>query len=226
MNADQITTPLRRKGQRFRDLTGQRFGRLIVVSFSSSTDGYAHWNTVCDCGNECIKRGSQLTSRRHPAQFCSIRCPLHLKHHSGTVTKHGLYKHPIYKAWRNVKERCYNSKYAYHKNYGGRGIKVCEEWRDSFEAFYKDMGPTWQRGLQLDRINNDGDYTPDNCKWSTSLENTANRRNGVLTAIQIATARSHGISICALRYRVKKGWPVSEAMTQPPIKGKRSPHSK
>jgi hypothetical protein len=226
MNPTSTTSPLRKKRQRFRDLSGQRFGHLAVVSLSCVTDGYAHWNVVCDCGRECVKQSSRLTNRRHPAQFCSVKCPIFQKHLSDAVTKHGLHKHPIYKAWRNTKERCYNPKYAYYRNYGGRGIEVCEKWRDSFDAFYEDMWPTWQRGLQLDRVNNDGDYAPENCKWSTPLENTANRRNSVLTAVQISTARRHGISISALRDRIKKGWPIPEATTQAPIRGKRSPYSK
>lgn len=90
---------------------------------------------------------------------------------------HGLSRsnHPIYWAWANMKKRCYNPKAKGYADYGGRGIKVCEQWQDSVN-FINDMLPTWQPGLQLDRIDNNGDYEPDNCKWSTKSEQMSNRR--------------------------------------------------
>jgi len=84
-------------------------------------------------------------------------------------------EHPIYIAWRNMKGRCYNpSRYNYHK-YGGRGIKVCERWFNLYDNFYEDMFPTWKEGLQLDRIENNGNYEPGNCRWSTRREQQLNR---------------------------------------------------
>lgn len=85
-------------------------------------------------------------------------------------------RHPLYGAWSNMKTRCLNSNASNYKWYGERGIKVCEEWVDCFENFKRDMEPTWKKGLQLDRIDPNGDYTPVNCRWVSPSENTKNRR--------------------------------------------------
>lgn len=92
--------------------------------------------------------------------------------------RHGMYKTLEYKAWCGMKDRCYNEKNPYYKDYGGRGIKVCEEWRNSFLAFYKDMGPKPSPEHSLDKINNDNDkyYCKDNCRWATKIQQVANRR--------------------------------------------------
>ena len=84
--------------------------------------------------------------------------------------------HPIYHAWHSMKSRCLNPNIPDFKNYGGRGIKVCQHWLESFENFRDDMFFTWQQGLQLDRINNDGNYEPSNCQWSARSVNIKNRR--------------------------------------------------
>jgi hypothetical protein len=87
-------------------------------------------------------------------------------------------EHPIYEAWYNMKRRCYSPKANNFKYWGGRGIKVCDRWLESFENFRDDMFSTWVKGLVLDRINNEGDYEPGNCKWSTRKESARNRRSG------------------------------------------------
>lgn len=91
-------------------------------------------------------------------------------------TKHGMTDHPIHNAWLNMKQRCYNFKFKQYKDYGGRGIKICDRWLESFENFYEDMGSTWKPGLTLDRINNDGNYELGNCRWITRKEQLLNRR--------------------------------------------------
>ena len=89
---------------------------------------------------------------------------------------HGMESHPIYTAWCGMKRRCSNPNEKYYHCYGGRGIKVCERWQNSFENFRDDMLPTWMPRLSLDRINNDGDYEPSNCRWSTRKQQAQNRR--------------------------------------------------
>lgn len=215
--------PIMHKG--VKDLTGQRFGCLVVISFAYSK-GKAYWNVVCDCGCKSVKNGGKMVIRASSFQCCSHKCPLFLARISNSSTRHGVWSHPLYRVWVNMNDRCSNPKYKCYKDYGGRGIHVCAEWKDSVNAFIQDMGPTWVAGLQLDRINNNEGYSPANCQWVTRRENMANRRNSVLTAVQISTASHHGISISALRRRIKRGWPIHAATTQSPAKGKRSPYSK
>jgi hypothetical protein len=110
---------------------------------------------------------------------------------------HGMVETPEYTAWGNMKDRCYNKNYAYYQNYGGRGIKVCQRWLDSFMNFFHDMGIKPSQDMQLDRINNNGNYEPDNCRWVTSAKNTQNRRNTVLSmgkARKIRIKHSLGVS--------------------------------
>ena len=98
------------------------------------------------------------------------------------MTKHGMSKAPLYNTWKAMKTRCYNQKDLSYKNYGGRGISVCKSWRDSFEAFYADMGDR-PEGMSIDRIDNGGDYKPGNCRWSTPTEQHNNKRtNRLITA--------------------------------------------
>lgn len=91
-------------------------------------------------------------------------------------TYHNMSDSPEYTAWRHMKERCYNSTCKEFYKYGGRGIRVCREWNDSFLIFYKDMGPRLSEKHSLDRINNNGDYEPDNCRWATATQQVNNRR--------------------------------------------------
>jgi hypothetical protein len=102
-------------------------------------------------------------------------------------------RHPIYTAWAGLKQRCYNSKAQGYSHYGARGIKVCDRWLESFENFRDDMLPTWQQGLELDRTDNNGDYTLENCKWVTSSANAKNRRT-----------KSIDQSLCSFIFKQKK----------------------
>jgi hypothetical protein len=96
------------------------------------------------------------------------------KYYISDMNLNNLYQTAIYKAWANMKTRCNNKNYNQYHRYGGRGITYCENW-ETFEGFYKDMGISYKNGLQLDRINNDGNYCKENCKWSTRIEQTNNR---------------------------------------------------
>lgn len=91
--------------------------------------------------------------------------------------KHGFCGTKVYKVWLDMKQRCCNKKNKHYKHYGGRGIRVCDRWLESFENFYEDIGINWDNGLEIDRIDSDGDYEPTNCRWVSRLENVINRRS-------------------------------------------------
>jgi hypothetical protein len=157
------------------DLTGQRFGKLIVLKQAdegSDEWGSVLWDCACDCGN--MKKISAGFLRSKHTQSCGCW------KHEVSVT-HGLARKgkiaPEYRCWQHMKERCNNSKERQFKNYGGRGIKVCARWENSFESFFEDVGLRPNAKLSLDRINNNGDYEPGNVRWATAKQQQNNRRN-------------------------------------------------
>ena len=157
-----------------KDLTDMRFGKLTVLRRNpSNKNGYATWVCLCDCGNECVVISSNLTTGR--TQSCGC---LHKERF--TTTTHGYSNTPVYKLRENMISRCYNKKHRAFRYYGGRGIRVCDEWLDHPERFCEwAMSHGYGKGLQIDRIDNDGDYSPENCRFVTPKENTNNRRNTI-----------------------------------------------
>lgn len=156
-------------------LVGQVFGRLTVVSESKELKGKnVTWSCKCLCGNTVVVAGSPLVCGRTKSCGCLQKEQL-AKTVSEKVKTHGLSKHPLHKVWSSMKERCYNPKVSHYKYYGGRGVKVCDRWKDSFENFYNDVIEGYNKGLQIDRIDNDGIYEPSNCRWVTQQQNRLNR---------------------------------------------------
>ncbi len=134
--------------------------------------------------------------------------------------KHGLSDHPIYNVWCGIKQRCYNINDSDYNNYGGRGIKVHPFWMFSFPQFLKDMGPR-PEGTTIDRKDNNGDYTPDNCRWATTKEQCRNTRvnrlitiNGI-TKTLVDWIEETGISENTVKYRLRKGWTYEDAISKP-----------
>lgn len=130
-------------------------------------------------------------------------------------------EHPLYNLWSTIRNRCHNKNYKPFPRYGGRGVKMCDRWRYDFYLFAKDMGPRPSKKHQVDRINNDGDYSPENCRWSTSRENCRNKStnkyityNGE-TLLHCEWAERLGLHRSAIGVRLKKGWTEEEAVTTP-----------
>ena len=158
-----------------KDLTGNKYNRLTVISFDKRDDKSYYWNCQCDCGN--IKSISYINLTSGHTKSCGC-----LKIEK--LTKHGYFgkgkiKLSEYNSWINMKDRCYNPNYESYQHYGGRGIIVCEKWINSFEDFLNDMGMKPGKGYSVDRIDTNGNYELDNCKWSTQKEQCNNKRNNL-----------------------------------------------
>lgn len=157
-----------------KDLTGQRFGRLLVIErCGSSKYRSALWLVRCDCGNEKTIEGSVLIS----GKVVSCGCYNSEKLRNNTYKQtHGKSGTRLYKTWENMKERCYNTNNPRYYTYGDRGITVCDEWKDSFETFYDwAMFSGYKDDLTIDRINVNNGYCPENCQWLTFSDNTIKR---------------------------------------------------
>lgn len=156
------------------DLTGKTFGRLVVIERAANRGKEPGWLCQCVCGNQRIVRSSSLKSGMTTSCVCyrkELLTKRNLKHshsHRGRLT-------PEYRSWIAAKDRCFNPKRRRFKDYGGRGITMCQKWRDSFEAFLAHIGPR-SPGLTLDRVDNNKNYEPGSVRWATPKEQRNNRR--------------------------------------------------
>jgi len=165
------------------ELTGQVFGRLTVIAFHAVGADYATlWLCRCECGTQKIVIGKNLVKGRTRSCGCQQNAPGRRWKRDGVLSgavfrSHGMTETPVYTTWMSMRQRCNNPNNQDYRIYGGRGIRVCAEWNASFEAFWRDMGPSWQLGLTIDRIDTNGHYEPGNCRWVPMSEQWKTRRS-------------------------------------------------
>jgi len=151
------------------DISGKKFGMLTVIKYSHAVGYLAFWLCKCDCGKLKVLKGRDIKYGNTKSCGCLRDKLMHEQKHA---LKHGMKNKKLYSVWRAMKKRCECKTVYYFKRYGGRGIKVCDEWHDPSKFFKWALSHGYKEGLSIDRINNDGNYYPSNCQWITRSENT------------------------------------------------------
>jgi hypothetical protein len=199
-----------------KDLTDRRFGRLTVLEVCGRKKSYLLWRCKCDCGQEAKVASHRLLGGITTSCGCFQR-----QRAKESNTRHGLTGTAELFTWNAMLDRCYDPKNKSYERYGGRGIKVCERWLNSAEVFVQDMGLRPSAEYSIERLNNDGDYEPSNCKWATRYEQSRNRRscrfveyNGERLNL-LDMAKKYNIKRATLTQRLDAGWPVEKALLTP-----------
>lgn len=202
-----------------KNLTNQKFGRLLVVSKFGSKNNKVYWNCICDCGNNVLVTTSNLKCNKIKSCGC-LKSEILTKRN----IKHNQRNTKLYDIWKTIKQRCFNPNCNSYHNYGGRGITICENWKDNYNSFYQwSIENGYKEGLTIDRIDNNGNYEPSNCRWTTRLVQGNNTRTNKYITINNETksladwCRFYNISYFLVQQRINKSkWDIIKALTTPP----------
>lgn len=199
---------------RAKNITGMVYNRLTVIApVGRTNDGHVLWRCLCSCGS--ITNVASNCLRSNKTQSCGC-LPIE------NSRTHGMTKSSEYRSWFSAKTRCTNKNNQNYHHYGMRGISMCDRWIDSFEAFYDDMGPKPSKKHTLDRIDTNGPYSPENCRWATQKTQCRNKRNNKRithngrTKTVAGWAEELGINYFTLHGRLNRyGWSVEKAFNTP-----------
>ncbi len=196
-----------------KDLIGLRFGSLVVTEFAGKQGNFAMWRCRCDCGNEHIARGANLTSGQIKSCGCVAK---------RNATKHGESRTRLYRIWYGIIRRTEDSSRKEYKDYGALGVRMCKEWRESYEAF-RDWAQNngYNDTLSIDRIESTGNYEPGNCRWVTKSVQESNKRTTHLICVNGVSmspaewSKVSGIPAYQIRRRKASGWDDYRAVYEP-----------
>ena len=197
------------------ELTGQKFGRLTVIerSFVKLDKKNSYWLCVCDCGKPVIASRGSLT--RNLTKSCGCYRNEAVGRASKEKATHGMSNSRIYRIWGGMKERCFRKKHMHYKSYGGRGITVCNKWLE-FPEFYKwALSAGYADDLTIDRVDTNGNYCPDNCRWVTQMEQMNNTRFNIYVSGELTLSefsRKYEIPVSSVRLLQKAGMSSSEIL--------------
>ena len=200
-----------RNTSKIRDISGQKFNMLTAIRIAERNP--LKWECLCDCGNTCIVRAGNIIHNKQKSCGCLSR--------KGNPT-HGQCYTRVYHIYAKIKRRCFAKDDPAYPRYGGRGITMCDEWKNSFEEFSKwAYANGYADNLSIDRIDNNGSYTPENCRWSDLYCQANNKRNNVIYCYEGKTqtlpnwCREKNMSYKVVWYRLSKGWPFEKAISTP-----------
>lgn len=206
---------------KFKNLAGQKFGRLTAVLPEMKKDR-VYWVCKCDCGNSTLVSASNLTTGQVRSCGC-LKREFASAVASARNKTHGMFGSRLYKIWSGMVCRCENAKHPYYNRYGGRGIHICDEWRSNNSAFFDwALNNGYRDGLAIDRIDNDGDYEPGNCRFVSARQQQLNRSsNKVVSVGGLNLPITEMCEVLNMSYptvagRIKRGWSVLDAITTPP----------
>lgn len=199
------------------DLTNKRFARLKVLDRAENLNNQTRWNCICDCGKNVVVHSQAL--RKGLTKSCGC---LSKDNTTSRNTSHGLSKHRLYSIYKNMKQRCYNEKRPDYKRYGGKGVRICEEWLNDFQTFYDwAYSNGYKDNLSIDRIDVNGNYHPSNCRWANDETQARNRTNNSIATIngkrKTVTEWANKLNVHHgnVRSRINRGWSPEEALTTP-----------